>query len=148
MTKPPADASPQRSTRRITPRGSLPSGRALVGAFLITAAALGAFAVASGSENGPTTRYLVTTHAIEIGGRLSTTDVQFEAMTLSDELADRSLNSTNGLDGATVLRTFRAGELIDIADVIPANAAAAIDETMHEVTFGVPLERTPTSIGR
>jgi len=50
MTKPPADASPQRSTRRITPRGSLPSGRALVGAFLITAAALGAFAVASGAE--------------------------------------------------------------------------------------------------
>ncbi|MEK9526334.1 MAG: hypothetical protein VWZ83_07985 [Acidimicrobiaceae bacterium] len=37
MTKPPADASPQRSTRRITPRGSLPSGRALVGAFLIVA---------------------------------------------------------------------------------------------------------------
>jgi len=50
MTKSPADASPQRSTRRITPRGSLPSGRALVGAFLITAAALGAFAVASGAE--------------------------------------------------------------------------------------------------
>ena len=50
MTKPPADASPQRSTRRITPRGSLPSGRALVGAFLITAAALGAFAVTSASR--------------------------------------------------------------------------------------------------
>ena len=99
--------APRAASRREDPfhRG------ALVGAFLITAAALGAFAVDSGSENGPTTRYLVTTRAIEIGERLSTTDVQFEAMTLSDELADRSLNSTNGLDGATVLRTFRDGLL-------------------------------------
>ena len=109
MTKPPADASPQRSTRRITPRGSLPSGRALVGAFLVTVAALGAFALSADNDGEPTTRYLVTTRAIDVGEQVIAEDVRFEAMTLSDELADRSLNSTNGLDGATVLRTFRAG---------------------------------------
>lgn len=146
MTKPTADTSDARSQRSITPRRSLPSGRALIGAFLVTVAALGAFALSAGNDGAPTTRYLVTTRAIEIGEQLTAADVRFEAMILSDELADRSLNSMNGLEGATVLRTFRAGELIDVADVIPASTEATINETVHEVTFGVPLERTPNSL--
>ncbi|MEM8705652.1 MAG: SAF domain-containing protein [Actinomycetota bacterium] len=147
MTTPVADASDRRSDRRtITPRRSLPSGRALVGAFLVTVAALGAFAIATGGDDGPATRYLVTTRDIAAGDQLSVADVTFEAMTLSDDLASRALNSTEGLDGATALRDFRAGELIDVADVVGATAGSEPGETLHEVTFGVPLERTPASL--
>ncbi|MEM8747694.1 MAG: SAF domain-containing protein [Actinomycetota bacterium] len=147
MTTPVADASERRDERRaITPRRSLPSGRALVGAFLVTVAALGAFAIATGGDDGPTTRYLVTTRDISAGDQLSDADVTFEAMTLSADLASRALNSTEGLDGATALRDFRAGELIDVADVVGATSGAELGETLHEVTFGVPLERTPASL--
>ncbi|MEO0492156.1 MAG: SAF domain-containing protein [Actinomycetota bacterium] len=146
MTTPTADASDARTTRTITPRRSLPSGRALVGAFLVTVAALGAFAIVSGGDDGPTTRYLVTTRDVETGDQLTLVDVRFEAMTLSADLAGRALNSVDGLDGATALRDLRAGELIDVADLIGAASGADPTATIHEVTFGVPLERTPASL--
>jgi len=146
MTQATADTSDARPRRSITPRRSLPTGRALVGAFLVTVAALGAFALSADHDGEPTTRYLVTTRAIDVGEQVTAADVRFESMILSDELADRSLNSMNGLEGATVLRSFRTGELIDVADVIPAITKATIGETLHEVTFGVPLDRTPDSV--
>ena len=147
MASPTADATEPRAARRaISPRRSLPSGRALVGAFLVTVAALGAFAVATGGDDGPDTRYLVTTRDIAAGEQLSLADVTFEAMVLSDDLAGRSVNSTDGLEGATALRDFRAGELIDVADVIGGVNSDVAEATIHEVTFGIPLERTPASL--
>ncbi|MEM9204502.1 MAG: SAF domain-containing protein [Actinomycetota bacterium] len=136
------------AVRAITPRRSLPSGRALIGAFLVTVAALGAFVVATGGDDGPTTSFLVTTRDLAAGDTITIADVRFEPMTLSSDLAGRSLNSTDGLDGATVLRDFRAGELIDVADVIGAigDQTDGPDATLHEVTIGVPLERTPASL--
>ena len=117
-----------------------------MGAFLVTVAALGAFALATGGDDGPDTRYLVTTRDISAGDRLSLADVMFEPMVLSDDLAGRSVNSTDGLEGATALRDFRAGELIDVADVIGGVNGGDGDATIHEITFGIPLERTPTSL--
>ena len=135
--------------RTISPRRALPSGRALVGAFLVTIAALGAFVVATGGDDGPTTSFLVTNRDLRAGDTIGQDDVRFEPMTLSTDLAGRALNSTDGLDGAVVLRDFRAGELIDVADVIAgieAGADEAVDEGLHEVTIGIPLERTPSSL--
>lgn len=130
--------------RSIAPRRSLPSGRALVGAFLVTVAALGTFVLATSGDDGPTTEFLVTTRDIAAGDTLTAADVRFEAMTLSDDLASRALNTTDGLDGATALRDFRAGELIDVADVI--GGVVDVDGDVHEVTFGIPLDRTPASL--
>lgn len=147
MTTPTAEASEHRSAgRAIAPRRSLPSGRALVGAFLVTIAALGAFALATSGDDTPETRYLVATRDISAGDRLTRADVAFEPMTLSDDLARRMLNSTNGIEGATALTDVRAGDLIDVADVIGATPGASLDSTIHEVTFGTPLERTPASL--
>ena len=131
--------------RTIAPRRALPSGRALVGALLVTIAAIGAFVVATSGDDGPTTSYLVTTRSLQAGDVITSADVRFEAMTLSDDLAGRALNSTDGLDGATVLRDFRVGELIDVADVI-AGAAGTDESDVHEITIGVPLDRTPASL--
>lgn len=133
------------AARTISPRRSLPSGRALVGAMLVTLASLGAFIAATSNDDGPDTRFLVTTRDLRAGDTLTAADVMFEPMTLSADLADRSLNSLVGLDGAVVLRDFRAGELIDVADVINGvDGATAAD--LHEITIGIPLERTPSSL--
>ncbi|MEM9521524.1 MAG: SAF domain-containing protein [Actinomycetota bacterium] len=138
---------PRSAGRSISPRRALPSGRALVGAFLVTVATLGAFVVATGGDDGPTTSFLVTTRDLTAGEAITEADVRFEAMTLSDDLAGRALNSTAGIDGAVVLRDFRAGELIDVADVIAGvDGGGAIDGDLHEITIGVPLERTPSSL--
>ena len=144
-TAEPTDA--RAAGRTISPRRALPSGRALVGAFLVTVASLGAFIIATGGDDGPDTSFLVTTRDLRAGDTLSEADVTFEPMTLSDELAGRALNSMAGVDGAVVLRDFRAGELIDVADVIGGVAGAdATNGDLHEITIGIPLERTPSSL--
>ena len=88
--------------RVISSRRALPSGRALVGALLITVATIGAFAVATSTEDGPATDYLVMTRDLRAGDSITEADVRFEPMTLSEELAGRTLNSTAGLEGATI----------------------------------------------
>lgn len=129
----------------ISRRRALPNGRAVVGALLISVAAIGSFLAASGGDTGPSTSYLVATRALRAGQTLTTADVRFEPMTLSEELAQRVLNSDIGLDGATVLRDLRAGELLDSADLLAGNTASSTPGS-HEITIGTPLERTPTSL--
>lgn len=131
----------------ITPRRGLPNGRALVGALLVTIGALGAFALATGGADGPATSYLVATRNLEAGAAITLDDVRFEPMELSPELAATTLNSTDGLEGAVLLTDLRVGELLDLADVIAA-AEAGPDGLgdVHEITFGVPLDRTPADL--
>lgn len=61
------DGLPARRVRRA--RG-LPGGRAVVGALLITAAAVGVFATYLRATAEPGTRYAVATEAIEVGTRI------------------------------------------------------------------------------
>lgn len=147
MTSPTGESAEAGLARRtISPRRSLPSGRAVVGALLICVAGLGTFALTTTGDAGPDTRYVVTTRDIDAGEQLTDADVTFEAMVLSDELARRTINTLDGLDGATALRDLRTGALIDVADVISGTGADGAGAQIHEVTFGVPLDRTPSSL--
>ncbi len=133
--------------RVITRRRTLPSGRALLGAFLITAAALGTFAVATGGNDAPATSYLVLSSDVAAGESVTLADVEFIPMELGTSLVATSLTSTDGLDGATALRDLRSGELLSVEDLL---ASPIIDGTrvgpVHELTFGVPLGRTPPGL--
>ena len=135
--------------RSFSPRRGLPNGRAILGAVLVTAAAVGAFALATSGNDGPTTEYLVVVHDVAPGEALGLDDVEFEAMTLTPTLADAALVSTNGLDGATALRFLRAGELLVRQDL---NGAPFVDggpvTAIHEVTIPVPIARTPGQLVR
>lgn len=131
----------------IVARRSLPSGRALGGALLVTLAALGSFLLATSGDDGPSTSYLVLDRSVALGETLSPGAVRFEPMELSDQLAADSLTSTEGIDGATALRDLRAGELISPRDLA---AAALVDgepqASIHELAFAIPLERTPSGL--
>ena len=135
------------ATKTITPRRGLPSGRAFAGALLITIAAIGSFAIATSGNDGPTTSYLVVSRNLRAGEALTANDVIFEPMTLSAELATRVVNSIDGIDGAVTVRDLAAGSLLELSDVIGSSAVDGepIGE-VHELTFGVPLERSPASL--
>ncbi len=133
--------------RVIAARRGLPNGRALLGAFLVTAAALGTFALATGGDEGPSVAYLVLQGDVPAGGAITLGDVEFVPMELGSSLVSTALTTTAGLDGATALRDLRGGELLSTNDLL---AAPAIDGltigAVHELTFGVPLDRTPPGL--
>ena len=60
--------------RSITPRRSLPSGRAVVGALLVTVAAVGSFVVATAGESTPDVSYLVAARPIDAGESVTVAD--------------------------------------------------------------------------
>jgi len=137
------------ATRTILPRRNLPNGRALMGALLISIAAVGAYATATSGTDGPTTRYLVITSPVDAGQPVSLSGVSLEAMDLPADVAGSVLNSTDELDGATALRDLRPGEILYSDDLL---AAPTIDGSpigsVHELSFPVPLDRTPGGLVR
>ncbi len=160
MTDPRTDgldaAGPETAgTRRsIVSRRSLPNGRALVGALLVTIAAVGAFVFSNRAESGPADEYLVLLRDIGAGGSVSATDIGSEPMTLSPELADIAFTPTRGetaahLDGATALRFLHAGALLLAPDLRGAERIAGADTTeIHELTLPVPVDRAPEVLTR
>ena len=139
--------------RSIISRRSLPNGRALVGALLVTVAAAGAFVFAS-SDGGPDNEYLVLLRDVDAGGLLSAADVAYEPMTLSPQLADiafsaASNDTTDQLEGATALRFLHAGALLLAPDLRGADPILGAEAPKtHELTLPVPLDRTPAVLAR
>lgn len=75
---------------------------------------------------------------------MSLGDVRFEVMTLPDALAATTLNSTDGLDDAVVVHDLRAGELVGVTH-LAASAASPLG-SVHEITFAIPLDRSPAGL--
>ncbi len=140
--------------RSIVSRRSLPNGRALIGALLVTVAAVGAFVFSTRGESGPKNEYLVLLRDIDAGGLVNAADVTYEPMTLSPELADIAFSSTRSdttghLDGATALRFLHAGALLLAPDLRGANRVPGGETTeIHELTVPVPVDRTPEALAR
>ncbi len=142
------------SKRSIISRRSLPNGRAVVGALLVTVAAVGAFVFAGSGDNGPNTEYLVLLRDVEAGDSISAADLASEPMVLSPHLADIAFEATGAdsaeaVDGATALRLLHAGGLLLAPDVRGMAPIADLESTsIHELTLPVPLDRTPELLTR
>ena len=105
----PPPNSPGPARRSFLARRGLPTGRALVGALLVTLAAVGSFAIATAGDDGPTTEYLVMINDVDAGDQIRFADVSLAAKDLAPEVAANALRSTNGLEGATALHYLRNG---------------------------------------
>lgn len=124
-----------RSIRRARP---LPSGRALVGAFLVAAATLGIFLAWTGADRGPTTSYLVAARDLPIGTRLEPSDLRAVPMELPGSLASTSaFVDPSELDGVEVINPIRAGELIQGSSLIGSDSAP----TDLEISFAIERDR-------
>lgn len=118
--------------RSIVSRRSLPNGRALVGALLVTIAAVGAFVFSTRGESGPGNEYLVLLRDVDAGSAVNVADLAYEPMTLSPQLADIAFSSTRTdtaaqLDGATALRFMHAGALLLAPDLRAADPVPGTD---------------------
>ena len=152
------DAKKRGATRRaIEARRSLPNGRALVGALLITVAVVGAFAFANRDDSGPKNQYVVLSKDVSSGASITSADLALEPLTLTPELAnlafaangEQAATTLGGLDGATALRFLHAGALLLEPDLrLAIELGDSNTANTHELTLPVPLNRTPHGLTR
>ena len=134
--------TPTSAERTIRPRRGLPNGRAVVGALLVTVAAVGAFAAAGRGDQGPGTSYLVIARPVEAGTPVSLEDLALQPMELSPAAAANALESPAGVEGATAVHHLAPGDLLSVNDIVPG---PTIDGeplgAIHELSLPVPRDR-------
>ncbi len=123
-------------TRTIRRRGSLPGGRAVVGAFLVTVAAVGLFAAFATANAGPRTRYVVAARDVAVGSQLAREDLAVVALDLPPAQRSGAFTDVEVLVGATVLGPLRQHDLVQSSGVVAVDPARG-----EQVSFPIPAER-------
>jgi Flp pilus assembly protein CpaB len=124
-------------------RSALPTGRAVVGGFLVALAALGIFAAYASATSGPTTSYVVARRDLPIGTRLTADDLTMLPMELPDVVADDAAFDAEGpLVGATTVGPVRRGELVQAGDVVKKRSGAGELEVSFELEAARALAGT------
>lgn len=140
--------TPNSVRRTIRPRRGLPNGRAVVGALLVTVAAVGTFAAAGRGESGPDTAFLVITRPVEAGTPVSLDDLAFQPMDLSPAAAANAVSSATRVEGATAIHTLIPGDLLSVNDLV---AGPSIEGeplgAIHELALPVARDRVPARTG-
>jgi Flp pilus assembly protein CpaB len=123
------------SSRTITRRRSLPGGRAVVGAFLVTVAAVGLFAAFTRAAAGPSTSYVVAARDVPIGAQLTAADLALVPLELPAAQRARAFDDIAVLEGVTVIGPLSSGDLVQSSSVVAAEAG------VEEISFPVAAER-------
>lgn len=152
---PPHGSGGDLGVRSVRRRRDLPSSRAVVGALLVTAAAVLTFVLAGGDE-GPTQRYVVAARALQPGEVLEGRDLTTVVVDLPAEVAASAYDDPAVLGQAVVRGPVAAGSLLTSSAVQlrPAALAATDRPTtegsaagevaegrFREVSFAVPRAR-------
>lgn len=119
--------------RQVTRRRTLPGGRAVVGALLITVAVIGVFAAWLSATAAPTTSYVVVATDLTPGDTVAPGDLRLVAMDLPADQAARAFTSVD-LDGPVALAALAPGDLLNRSMV---RAADDVPGTSH-FSFELP----------
>lgn len=130
--------TPARTVRR---RRGLPGSRAVVGGLLVAASAVGLFAAASRSGDGPTQAYVVARQELAAGTRLEVSHLELVPMDLAPAVRARVFDNAEPLVGTTLIAPLAAGELVQGSAVVARRA----DSASRELSF--TLERGRLSPG-
>ncbi len=135
-----AAGEPGEVGRRVRPRSGLPGGRAVVGGFLVAAAAVGIFAAHTAATAPPETAYAVATQDVPVGSVLTGEEFDFVAVELPDATAGRAVPraAADQLPGLVTVAPLRAGDLLLDSAVVARSAATATEE----VSVPVPRSRS------
>ena len=120
---PPTDASPAPASRPLRRRGGLPSGRAVVGGFLVALAAVGVFAAYTSATAAPTTSYAVAARDLAPGDRITPDAVRLIPLDLPDDQRRRAYDLVEPLLDTTVVEPLLAGELLQEGSLVATSAA-------------------------
>lgn len=162
------DPAPERPAR-IRRRRPLPGGRALVGGLLVSASAVGMFALYLHAVSTSGTPFVVATRDLAVGQRLTLGDLSTSPMRLPASIADRQVfRDPRSLVGAVVVGPVQAGGLLEVSDVVsgasaapgrqlsfPIDASRAVDGTLEIgdsvdviATYGSGLAAVTTTVAQ
>lgn len=117
-------------------RKGLPSGRAVVGGFLIALAATGVFVAYTSATAAPTTSYVVVTRDLPFGHQLQPGDLALVPLDLPETVAARAFNDVDVLVGASLVSPLGNGEMLQQSSVTAAAGAGLV-----EVSFPIESDR-------
>ena len=106
------------SSRQVARRRGLPGTRAVVGGFLVAAAAVGTFAAYTSASTGPGHAFVVVTRDVSTGERLSARDLSLAPGDLPAEQRSTVLTDLDVAAGAVAVSPLRAGQLLATSDVV------------------------------
>jgi hypothetical protein len=140
-TSPPERDDPVRGQARAVRRTrTLPGGRAVVGALLIAAAAVGVFAAYLNATAEPDTSYLVARGSIEPGTRLDSIEqlaelFQARPIELAPDLADRviRLEDAESLLGRVMIVPLEPGDLLVRSGIVADGGVAEANKLSFSV---------------
>lgn len=120
--------------RQVHRRRSLPSSRAVVGGFLVAAAALGTFGALAASDAGPGTSYVVLTGDVDAGDRLSGDDLALVPVELPAAQRSTVLTDLSVAAGAVAVGPLAEGQLLAASDVVK------LDGVEGRAQLSIPVE--------
>lgn len=123
--------------RPLRRRRGLPSGRAVVGGFLVAVAAVGVFFAYTSAVAGPVTPFLVAAEPVPAGQRLDASDLALVAIELPPAVAKSAYTDASAVVGAVAVAPLAAGELVQSGDV----AVSADPAVPRELSFRVEAAR-------
>jgi Flp pilus assembly protein CpaB len=105
--------------------------------LLVALAAIAAFVAARGSNVDHAPRYVVARHDLDVGRRLTRTDLGLASARLPDGVARRAYTTADPLVGAVVVAPIAKGELLQRGQV----ADATRQPGRNQVSFAVDADR-------
>lgn len=132
--RPRAGAPSSGSSRTVARRPALPTGRAVVGGFLVAVSALGIFTAYARATAGPTRSYVVARHDLPLGTQLAEDDLVALPMELPSAVADHAaFDRLSAVVGATTIGPIRQGELVQAGDLVRKRSGPAELEVSFEI---------------
>lgn len=119
-------------------RPALPSGRALIGGFLVAVAMVLAFTVASSPSHGDRRQIVVARRALPVGHRIESDDLRTEAADLDDAVAGDLFTTASQATGSLTLVPIPSDGLVPRSAVVRDGASGAPG---REFSFPVDRER-------
>lgn len=120
--------------RQLHRRRSLPGSRAVVGGFLVAAAALGTFGVLVASDDGPRTSYVALTGDVDAGERIGADDLALVPVDLPAAQRPTVLTDLAVAAGAVAVGPLAAGQLLAASDVVK------LDGVDGRAQLSIPVE--------
>jgi Flp pilus assembly protein CpaB len=117
-------------------RSRLPAGRALIGGFLVAAAAVVTFTAYTRASTDHRLGYVVAAQPLQPGERITAADLTTAPMLLPTSLArTRAFRDPSELVGAVAVSAIAAGELVQASEV------ARVGPTLRQVSFSIDPAR-------
>lgn len=142
-----ADAAPDlrgataRPSRSITRRSGLPTGRAVVGALLVTLSVVGLFVAYRQAREGPDTAYVVLRERVDAGDRITASDLTTRLMELDPEVAALATGDIDGAVGSIALETLLPGQLLQPQAILAPGVGEESTDEIFEFSFSVERSR-------